>query len=362
MDFFVRIYYNIMSNFKRGFIFMDIVVLAGGTSTERDVSLITGKNVTKALRRRGHRATLLDVFMGYDGDVSAFFDTDGIDETLKISDTDPDIQGILASRKGDAKGLFGENVISLCKAADIVFVALHGEDGEDGKVQATFDLMGIKYTGSGSFGSALAMNKYVAKELMDAHGVKNAKYIVTKGGEDAPEFPRPCVIKPFSGGSSVGVSIVMQQSEYDKAIKQAAKYESDIIIEEYVKGREFSLGIVGGEALPPIEIIPKAGFYDYKNKYQEGMTIEICPAELDDALTKKMQDCAKAVFKALDLDVYGRIDFILKDGTEDFYCLEANSLPGMTAMSLLPQEAAAVGLEYDDLCQKIVDLSLAKYE
>ena len=249
---------------------MDIVVLAGGTSTERDVSLITGKNVTKALRRKGHRATLLDVFMGYDGDVNAFFDTDGIDETLKISDTDPDIQGILASRKGDAKGLFGENVISLCKAADIVFIALHGEDGEDGKVQATFDLMGIKYTGSGSFGSALAMNKYYSKQLMDACGVKNAKYIITKGGDNAPEFPLPCVIKPFSGGSSVGVSIVTEQSEYENAVKQAAKYESDIIIEEYISGREFSLGILGDKALPPIEIIPKEGFYDYKKSIRRG--------------------------------------------------------------------------------------------
>ena len=243
---------------------MNIVVLAGGTSTERDVSLITGKNVTKSLRRSGHKATLLDVFMGYNGDVGTFFESDGIDETLKISDTDPDIQGILASRKGDAKGLFGENVITLCKLADIVFIALHGEDGEDGKVQATFDLMGIKYTGSGSFGSALAMNKFVAKELMDANGIKNAKYIITKGDDDIPEFPLPCVIKPFSGGSSVGVSIVTEQGEYENAIRQAAKYESDIIIEEYVKGREFSLGIVGGVALPPIEIIPKEGFYDYK--------------------------------------------------------------------------------------------------
>ena len=350
-----------MNDFLGEICFMNIVVLAGGTSTERDVSLITGKNVTKSLRRSGHKATLLDVFMGYNGDVGTFFESDGIDETLKISDTDPDIQGILASRKGDAKGLFGENVITLCKLADIVFIALHGEDGEDGKVQATFDLMGIKYTGSGSFGSALAMNKFVAKELMDANGIKNAKYIITKGDDDIPEFPLPCVIKPFSGGSSVGVSIVTEQGEYENAIRQAAKYESDIIIEEYVKGREFSLGIVGDVALPPIEIIPKEGFYDYKNKYQEGMTIEICPAELDDALTKKMQEAAKAVFKALDLDVYGRIDFILKDGTEDFYCLEANSLPGMTSMSLLPQEAAAEGIDYDSLCQRIVDLSFKKY-
>ncbi|MBR3149773.1 MAG: D-alanine--D-alanine ligase [Eubacterium sp.] len=340
---------------------MDIVVLAGGTSTERDVSLITGKNVTKALRRKGHRATLLDVFMGYEGDTETFFDTDGIDETLKISETDPDIKGILTSRKGDAKGLFGENVVSLCKAADVVFIALHGEDGEDGKVQAAFDLMGIKYTGSGNFGSALAMNKYYSKQIMDAHGIKNAKYIITKGGDNAPDFPLPCVIKPFSGGSSVGVSIVTDKAEYKNAIKQAAKYESDIIIEEYVKGREFSLGIVGGKALPPIEIIPKEGFYDYKNKYQEGMTIEICPAELDDTLTKKMQNDAKAVFKALDLEVYGRIDFILREGTDDFYCLEANSLPGLTQMSLLPQEAAAVGIDYDELCQQIIDLSLEKY-
>ncbi len=340
---------------------MDIVVLAGGTSTERDVSLITGKNVTKALRRKGHRATLLDAFMGYEGELSAFFDTDGVDETLKISETDPDIAGIMASRKGDAKGWFGENVINLCKAADIVFLALHGEDGEDGKVQATFDLMGIPYTGSGSFGSALAMNKYCSKQLMDAHGIRNARYTVAKAGGEVPDFPLPCVIKPCSGGSSVGVSIVHDKAEFAAALAQAEKYESEIVIEEYVKGREFSLGILGDKALPPIEIIPKAGFYDYKNKYQAGMTEEICPAVLSDGLTHKMQRLAKAVFAALNLEVYGRIDFILKDGTEDFYCLEANSLPGMTSMSLLPQEAAAVGIAYDDLCQTIVDLSMDKY-
>ena len=341
---------------------MNIIVLCGGLSAERDVSVTSGKMAAQALRRKGHKAVLVDMFFGYTlpyENARDIFEAEYFDELGGIGTDVPDLDALRQLRGG--KGGFGANVVEVCSAADIVFLALHGEDGEDGKVQAAFDLMGIKYTGSGNFGSALAMNKYYSKQIMDSVGVLNAKYVVTKGGDNAPDFPIPCVIKPFSGGSSVGVSIVTDKSEYDAAIKQAAKYESDIIIEQYIKGREFSLGIVGDTALPPIEIIPKEGFYDYKNKYQEGMTVEICPAELDERLTKKMQDSAKAVFKALDLEVYGRIDFILQEGTEDFYCLEANSLPGMTSMSLLPQEAAAVGIEYDDLCQKIIDLSLEKY-
>ncbi len=342
---------------------MNIVVLAGGLSTERDVSLITGKNVVNALRSIGENAHLLDVFLGFDGDPEDFFDGEQSEYITKngIKEIDPNIEEIKKSRGGESASLFGPGVIEICKKADFVFIALHGEDGEDGKVQATFDLLRIKYTGSGCLASAMAMNKYISKQMMDAGGIKNAKYVFARKGENIPKYKCPCVIKPTSGGSSVGISIVKNEDEYAKAVETAFIYEDEIIIEEYIEGREFSVGVLGDRVLPPIEIIPKEGFYDYKNKYQEGMTIEICPAELSEADTKRLQLATKDVFDVLNLEVYGRIDFILSKDNNEFYCLEANSLPGLTSMSLLPQEAKAIGIDYPSLCKKIIELSQKKY-
>lgn len=341
---------------------MNIVVLAGGISTERDVSLTSGRNIVNALRKRGENAILLDLFLGYPGeDYQSFFTLDGeVDTQSVIGLSDPSIEEIKKARGTDSKELFGPNVINICKTADIVFLGLHGEDGENGKVQATFDLLGIRYTGSGSLGSAIAMNKYISKQMMNANGIPNAEYIFVKKGEPLPKAEIPCVIKPTSGGSSVGVSIVMNEADYDRAIETAFRYENEIIIEKYIKGREFSVGMLGDTVLPPIEIIPKEGFYDYANKYQPGMTIEICPAELTDEETARVQALTRRVFEALGLEVYGRVDFILNEADHEFYALEANSLPGMTQMSLLPQEAAAIGIEYPDLCMKIIELSKQK--
>ena len=342
---------------------MNIVVLAGGLSTERDVSLITGKNVVNALRSAGENAYLLDVFLGWKGDAASFFETNQEEYNTRngINTVDPDIEKIKASRGGDSASLFGDNVLEICKMADFVFLALHGEDGEDGKVQAAFDLMKIKYTGSGCLASAMAMNKYITKQMLDANGIRNAKYTFAKKGARIPDYEFPCVIKPTSGGSSVGISIAKSEEEYQKAVDLAFEYEDEIIIEEFIEGREFSVGVLGKEVLPPIEIIPKEGFYDYKNKYQEGMTIEICPAELSQEETKRVQNATKQVFDVLGLEVYGRIDFILSKDNNEFYCLEANSLPGLTSLSLLPQEAKAIGIEYVSLCRKIVKLSEKKY-
>ncbi len=343
---------------------MNIVVLAGGISTERDVSLTSGRNVVNALKKKGHNAHLLDLFLGYDPDPDTFFNrTKEYYAVAAIGLVDPSIEEIKAARDSSIKGLFGKNVLEICKSADIVFMALHGEDGENGKVQAAFDLLGIKYTGSGSLGSAIAMNKYISKQMMFANDIINAQYIVLRNGECKPApFGVPCVIKPSSGGSSVGVSIVMNEADYESAVKAAFKYENEVIVEQYIKGREFSVGVLGDTVLPPIEIKPKAGFYDYANKYQPGMTEEICPADLTDEENDKVKKSAMAVFKALDLEVYGRIDYILNEVDGEFYALEANSLPGMTGMSLLPQEAQAIGIDYPTLCDKIVQLSLAKYE
>ncbi|MBR3737741.1 MAG: D-alanine--D-alanine ligase [Eubacterium sp.] len=341
---------------------MNIVVLAGGISTERDVSLIIGKNVVKALRGIGENAVLLDVFMGYEGNADLFFEkeADSYNSIKDIGIVDPSIEDIKKARGSNPDCLFGKNVIEICSRADFVFMALHGEDGEDGKVQAAFDLLGIKYTGSGCLASAMAMNKYITKQMLDANAIRNAKYIFAKKGSSL-KYNFPCVIKPTSGGSSVGISIVKCEEDFANAVETAFRYEDEIIIEEYIEGREFSVGVLGNEVLPPIEIIPKEGFYDYKNKYQEGMTTEICPAELSEADTKRLQKATKRVFDVLGLEVYGRIDFILSKENNEFYCLEANSLPGLTSLSLLPQEAKAIGIDYPSLIKEIIELSKKKY-
>lgn len=345
---------------------MNIVVLAGGISTERDVSLTSGQNVVRALRKGGYNAVLLDVYLGYDSEDWQDFFLKSKEELAAVSSiglTDPSIDAIKAARGASADGFFGPNVLNICRMADFTFLALHGEDGENGKVQACFDLLGIRYTGTGCLGSAIAMNKSISKQVMQANGIVTADYIVLhKGVNEDERFPVPCVIKPSSGGSSVGVSIVTDEKDYDRAVEAAFKYESEVVVEKYIKGREFSIGVLGDTVLPPIEIIPKAGFYDYANKYQPGMTEEICPAVLTEEETEAGQAAALAVFKALGLQVYGRVDFILNEADGKFYALEANSLPGMTGMSLLPQEAAAVGIGYEQLCAEIISLSGEKYK
>jgi D-alanine-D-alanine ligase len=344
---------------------MNIVVLAGGLSTERDVSICTGKMVCKALKERGHNAILVDLFIGYKSDTddwaSVFEKSRESENSIDLIGTDiPDIDNLKSSMNNGAR--IGENVIDICRAADIVFMALHGEDGENGTVQATFDLMGIKYTGSGYFGSAIAMNKFITKQLFINNDIRTPECTVIN--EDTCEcklndIKMPCVVKPCSGGSSIGVSIVNTKQELQDAIRKAAKFEDEILVEEYIKGREFSIGVLDENSLPIIEIIPKQGFYDYANKYQKGFTLEICPAELDEQTTKRMQAEAEKVHKVLGLEVYSRVDFLL-DEDNNIYCLEANTLPGMTPTSLLPQEAAAVGIEYGELCEKIIELSLAQ--
>lgn len=169
----------------------------------------------------------------------------------------------------------------------------------------------------------------------------------------------PIVVKPCCGGSSVGVSMVQSAEEYEAALQTAFRYEDEVVVEECIKGREFSAGVLGGESLPIIEIIPKAGFYDYETKYQPGMAMDVCPAELSEEKTKEMQNFAKRVYDELKLEVYGRIDFLM-DADGNLFCLEANTLPGMTPTSLLPQEAAAIGMDYGTLCEKIISLAMEK--
>ena len=340
---------------------MNIVVLAGGTSTERDVSLVSGMGIYKALERKGHNCMLLDVFLGYDGDDWRDvwdMDRDWTASIEAIKNENPDIEAVKALRPDWQQSFFGPHVIDICRTADIVFMALHGENGENGKIQACFDLNGIRYTGTDYVSSAISMNKGITKDLFHAAGISTPAGVRVRRGADIPvDFPLPCIAKACSGGSSVGCAIAHDKAEYKEAIKEAFRYDDEIIIEQYIDGREFSVGVIDGKALPVIEIAPIEGFYDYKNKYQAGSTIETCPAELDEKITKDMQEAAEEAVRVLRLKVYARFDYMLdKDGK--FYCLEANTLPGMTPTSLLPQEAAAIGIDFDELCQLIVNISV----
>lgn len=350
---------------------MKIVVLAGGLSTERDVSFKTGEMVTKALRENGHQVILLDVFMGYsdkEEDLTGIFDrAEAVSvKVAAIPETAPDLEKVKAQRKDQSDNFFGPNVIELCRMADIVFMALHGENGENGKIQAAFDLFGIRYTGTGYLGSALAMNKGMAKQLFLENGIPTPRGTSLKRGEDAAKIETcgihfPCVVKPCSGGSSIGVSIVHDKAEYEQALKEAFRWENELVIEEYVKGREFSVGVIDFQALPIIEIAPVEGFYDYKNKYKAGSTVETCPAELSEQITKEMQGYAEKVAEVLGLNTYSRTDFLL-DVEDHIFCLEANTLPGMTPTSLLPQEAKVTGVDFNQLCEKLIESSMRKYK
>lgn len=345
---------------------MKIIVLAGGISSERDVSISTGKLVCKALRENGHQAAILDVFFGYQGeDLENFFDKTDVfqDREEGIQAVNPDLDEIKALRGGDPSLFFGPNVIELCRMADIVYMALHGAEGENGKVQAAFDLMGIRYTGSGYLGSALAMDKGIAKKIFLQGNIPTPKGCTVTADSIRPlpeEIGFPCVVKPCSGGSSVGVSIAANEEEYRQALKEAFHYETEVVVEEYIKGREFSVGVIDGEVYPVIEIIPREGYYDYKTKYQPGMAQEVCPADLDEAKTREMQQYAADVYRELKMEIYGRVDFLM-DQEGKLYCLEANTLPGMTPTSLLPQEAAEAGVTYAQLCEKIITLAMKRY-
>lgn len=348
---------------------MKIAVLAGGLSSERDVSILSGSQIAKALRSKGHKVVLIDVFMGYEQpgcDIDSLYENNyDFTENAVIGKKAPDIAAVRKSRRNQSPVYFGDHVLNICRAADMTFLGLHGGEGEDGSVQAALALNGIRYTGSDHLGSAIAMHKGVTKGVFLNSNVPTPASRLYKREFMNPTYldswtSFPCVVKPCSAGSSVGVQIVADREALVAAVGASFRYDDDVLVEEYVKGREFSVGVLGGKALPVIEIIPKSGWYDYENKYQDGATDEICPADLDPVIAERMQREAEHAFEALRLKVYGRIDFLLdKDGS--FYCLEANTLPGMTPMSLLPQEAAAAGISFPDLCERIIELSMGKY-
>ena len=349
---------------------MNIVVLCGGLSTERKISFSSGTKVCGALRAKGHAAVLVDLFLGLED-----MEEDIINNPEKLfsnlpelkpvvfDGVAPDLDEVRKSRKYKSKSLFGRGVLEICSKADVVFIALHGLNGEDGRIQATFDLMGIPYTGSGHVGAAMGMDKIITKELVRPYGINtpnwNSYCGVTK--EDIPQILNdnnlPVVVKTPTGGSSVGVYIVKTKEEFEEALNNALKYSNDILVEQFVVGKEFTNAVLKGKALPCVEIVPKEGGYDYNNKYVAGATTEICPGRLDKDLADEMGEMARRVHEILGLKTYSRSDFLV-DKDNNIFFLEVNTLPGMTPTSLVPQEAAAVGISYEDLCEMIVEDAL----
>jgi D-alanine-D-alanine ligase len=298
-----------------------IAVLMGGPGSERDVSLATGRGVSKALRSLGAQVVDVDVR----------------DENFELP--------------GDV---------------DLAFIALHGTFGEDGQIQQFLEQRCVAYTGEGVEESRLAFDKIRSKEKFREHGMRTPEWEVIHRGQ-RPTIPLPIVVKPSKEGSTVGVVIVKSEGEIESAIAEAAKYGRELLAEKFVPGRELTIGILGDQALPIIEIIPKGGFYDFTNKYpflnpQAGGAAEhVCPAYIDQKKTAEIQELALQAFRALGLQVYGRIDVILSDRGEPFV-LEINTIPGMTEASLLPEAAAAAGISYVDLCARIIALSRARIE
>ena len=298
-----------------------IAVLMGGPGSERDVSLATGHGVSKALRSLGAEVVEVDVH----------------DENF-----------------------------TLPKDVDLAFITIHGTFGEDGQLQEILEERGVPYTGDGVEASRAAFDKILSKEKFREHDVVTPEWEVIEVGQ-RPTISVPLVVKPARQGSTVGVVIVKTASELDSAIAAAGKYDRKLLIEEFVSGRELTIGVLGDQALPILEIIPKGGFYDFNNKYpflnpQAGGGAEhVCPANIDPGKTKQIQEQALHAFRALDLVVYGRVDVLLPDSGDPFV-LEVNTIPGMTEASLLPEAAAAAGINYVDLCARIIALSRARAE
>ncbi len=345
-------------------IFLNIVVLAGGFSSEREVSLSSGAQIAAALVRKGHKVALLDL------SEDAYFCENEPLAVFRASFEYPktSIMRNLHNPPQELKnGKIGRHVLSICALADMTFIALHGGMGEDGRLQALLEAYSIKHTGATYFGAIAAADKILTKKLLAASKIPSAEWLEV----DADDFSEkeadriieklglPCVIKPCRGGSSIGVCMASSREELIFAISEQADCDGGLLAEKKLCGREFSVGILGGIPLPPIEIVIDEGFYDYKNKYH-GKTLEICPADLSASDTERLCAAALRVFYALGLNDYARIDFILEG--DEFYCLEANSLPGMTPTSLFPQEAAAMGFDFEELCEKILQLALARYK
>jgi len=334
---------------------MKITVLLGGTSSERDVSLASGIRIVQALRTKGHDVTSIDPANG---------PLSSADEQALISRT---VVQTEPPGREDLERMTRESlprmVSSLTEAAraDVVFLGLHGGAGEDGTIQSLLDVLGARYTGSGHLASAIALDKQISKHLFRESGVQTANWLMAPVTVEqvTRTLGFPVIVKPSKQGSTVGLSLVKKPNELDRAIAEAFDWDDEVMIEQFIPGREITVAVVDGDALPVGEIIPKKELYDYECKYTAGMATEVFPAQLSDAEAAHVQEQARLAFKALKLRGCARIDFrMAPDG--GFYCLEANTLPGMTNTSLVPQAAAAAGIDFAELCERIAQAAIRK--
>lgn len=332
---------------------MKILVLAGGESKEREVSLNTGKAIAAALKSIGHDVAMIDTRDGHDllGSAGA----PAIDSPATVD----------AVTRRSQTGLV---LPSSIRDSDCVFIALHGGLGENGTLQAMFDLAKVVYTGSGVLASALAMDKQRTKLILDSVGVPSPRTVcfgdeasIFKylGSEAADDLEYPLVVKPNCEGSTVGLSIVKNYDQLLHGIRTAAEFDRAILVEEFIPGRELTVAVLGEEALPVVEIVPKSGFYDYHSKYTSGASDYYCPAEISPRVEADAKEFALTAFQVLGCSGYARVDFRLNPDNE-LFCLEVNTLPGMTATSLVPKAAKAAGMTFEQLLSKIIELSLKK--
>ncbi|OGB63607.1 MAG: hypothetical protein A2Y94_14420 [Caldithrix sp. RBG_13_44_9] len=335
---------------------LKVAVLLGGTSAERDVSLITGQEVAKAIRENGHQVMALDC---------AFGDT-------SIDDWERDINEVIRAEHSGIEGRKQELDRNILKTIDfllrekiqVVFIALHGGYGENGQIQALLDLVKIPYTGSAALASGMGMDKHISKILFEKADVATAPWLrISKGDnlsqEEIARLGFPLVIKPNDQGSTVGLTVVKEPDQVKAAIEKAFQFSQAVLAEKYIAGREMTVAILDQDPLPVIEIIPEHGIYDYECKYQKGKSLYIVPAKITANVTQKLQDLARTAYQALGCRHYARVDFRLSEDNQPF-CLEVNTLPGMTATSLVPKAAKAVGINFNQLVERIIQLAVRK--
>lgn len=328
---------------------LKVLLLLGGTSPEREVSKSTGKSVYQAMQNLGYDVVVLDPAYG-------------INQPFDVNDyfSEKDFSEVSNENYLDAINLISPAEI------DVAFLALHGKYGEDGTIQSLLELKGIKYTGSKVLSSALAMDKIMSKILFEEYKVPTPKWFHFKKNEFTEKeinkliikkFGYPVVIKPNDQGSTVGLTICKSSDQLDKAIHNAFEFSDRILVEEFIPGRELTVAVLENSALPVLEIKPKHGIYDYECKYTAGMSEYIVPAEIPDEISISLQKIAVQAYDSLRCEVYARVDFRLSNQNEPFV-LEVNTLPGMTSLSLVPKMAKAVGIDFEQLVEKIITLSL----
>ena len=330
---------------------MRITVLTGGATAERAVAFASASQIVAALRSRDHDVHVVDTCTGLLDDAEEANVLGGAVGTTPPSVTELEQQ----ERKMLSEGLAELAVI---RGSDVLFLALHGGAGEGGTLQAILDVIGVPYTGSGQLGSALAMDKDLSKRLFRAAGVPvPAWFMAPVAPEDVKTgLGWPVIVKPSKQGSSVGLTLVRKPAELAAAVDLARRFDDEVMVEQFIPGRELTVGVLGDVPLPVGEIVPKHELFDYESKYTPGMSVETFPAALATRLARQLQEYALVAHRALKLGGYSRIDFRVSPD-DDIFCLEANSLPGMTRTSLYPQAAKAAGIDFPEMCERICKLA-----